>query len=138
MGKNRSAVSGLSRFLQALKEAEPSSSNAITYTTEEPSTTETQDHDDSARPAKKRKIGLLEPGYERYDATSLVQFYTHPSEVPDHLKKCKQHTTHITFMMSLSRREHIKIFFREQDFFRCTILVVCLTRKGGTASLRNE
>ncbi|KAF8319396.1 S-adenosyl-L-methionine-dependent methyltransferase, partial [Clavulina sp. PMI_390] len=42
---------------------------------------------------KKRKVvpetsqGLLGPGYERYDATSLVQHYSHIKEVPNHLKK---------------------------------------------------
>lgn len=38
---------------------------------------------------KKRKIGLLDPGHEKYDATGLVPFYTEVSEVPEHLRKCK-------------------------------------------------
>lgn len=37
---------------------------------------------------KKRKVGLLGPGYESVDATGLVPFYTDASEVPAHLRKC--------------------------------------------------
>lgn len=37
---------------------------------------------------KKRKVGLLGPGYENVDATGLVPFYTDASEVPAHLRKC--------------------------------------------------
>lgn len=46
---------------------------------------------------KKRKVvpsssqGLLGPGWERWDATGLVQHYTHMKEVPAHLKKCVYH-----------------------------------------------
>ncbi|PSR71046.1 hypothetical protein PHLCEN_2v13094 [Hermanssonia centrifuga] len=38
-------------------------------------------------PSKKRKIGLLGSGLEKYDATGLVPFYTDPSEVPERLSK---------------------------------------------------
>lgn len=105
MGKNRGAVGGLSRFLQAFKEPETPGSNAATTTTvttlANSALLETQeDTTDSTRPTKKRKVGLLGVGHERYDATTLVQFYTDPSEVPDHLKKC---TYCITHSQSLSR-----------------------------------
>lgn len=50
---------------------------------------------ESSKPKKKkRKVvaaaseGLLGPGWERYDATGLVEHYTHPGQVPPHLKKC--------------------------------------------------
>ncbi|GBE86543.1 Trimethylguanosine synthase [Sparassis crispa] len=43
--------------------------------------------DAECRPSKKRKVGLLGPGLEKYDATGLVPFYTEPSQVPVHLKK---------------------------------------------------
>lgn len=39
---------------------------------------------------KRRKLaGLLGEGWEEYDATNSVPFYTAPSEVPEKLKKCK-------------------------------------------------
>lgn len=43
---------------------------------------------------KKRKVaaiptqGLLGPGWERWDASGLVEHYTHQSQVPAHLRKC--------------------------------------------------
>lgn len=98
MGKNRGAVGGLSRFLQAFKETDTPDSNTTTASTTTvtaiASSTlvrnqdDTMDKTESGRPNKKRKVGLLGIGYERNDATTLVQFYTDPSEVPDHLKKC--------------------------------------------------
>jgi hypothetical protein len=94
MGKNRAAVGGLSRFLQAFEqpeslEATTSTANTIT----EPTVTPTpEDVREAAKSRKKRKTGLLGAEYERYDATELVQFYTHHSEVPEHLKKCKHFT----------------------------------------------
>lgn len=54
-----------------------------------------RDPSESSKPKKKkRKVvvatseGLLGPGWERWDATGLVEHYTHPSQVPAHLKKC--------------------------------------------------
>lgn len=95
MGKNRAAVGGLSRFLQAFEnskhpEATTSTTNTLTTVTEPAVTPTPEDVGEAAKPRKKRKTGLLGAGYERYDATELVQFYTHHSAVPDHLKKCKQ------------------------------------------------
>jgi trimethylguanosine synthase len=99
MGRNRSAVSGLSRFIQVLKESETVNTDDDALS---PSIAPNPDHlrspesiDYHERPAKKRKIGLLGAGNEKYDATSLVQFYINPSEVPEHLKKCKQPPTPI-------------------------------------------
>jgi hypothetical protein len=93
MGKNRGAVSGLSRFLQVLKESETPGSTSTTARGASTSENQHQDEDaEAARPTKKRKTGLLGLEHERFDAGSLVQFYSHPSEVPDHLKKCKHQT----------------------------------------------
>lgn len=41
------------------------------------------------RPTKKRKVGLLGPGYEKYDATGLVPHYTNMKQVPEKLRKCE-------------------------------------------------
>jgi len=41
----------------------------------------------AARPAKKRKIGFLGAGYEKYDATGLVPHYTSVEHVPKRLRK---------------------------------------------------
>ncbi|KZT69236.1 S-adenosyl-L-methionine-dependent methyltransferase [Daedalea quercina L-15889] len=43
--------------------------------------------DTASRPAKKRKVGLLGSEKEQYDATGLVPFYQHTSQVPSHLQK---------------------------------------------------
>ncbi|THH28369.1 hypothetical protein EUX98_g5812 [Antrodiella citrinella] len=40
-----------------------------------------------SRPSKKRKVGLLGPGYEKYDATGLTPHYTHVKQVPEKLRK---------------------------------------------------
>ncbi|KAG8904077.1 hypothetical protein FRB99_002313 [Tulasnella sp. 403] len=67
--------------------SEPSASNAVAPSSASSgsaiaSTTVTE------RPAKRRKTsGLLGPGYEEYDATGTVPFYTKASEVPPHLRK---------------------------------------------------
>lgn len=45
------------------------------------------DVDTDARPNKKRKVGVLGAGWEKYDATGLVPFYTHQTQVPEHLQK---------------------------------------------------
>lgn len=49
------------------------------------------DHEQSNRgQVKRRKLAeLLGEGWEEYDATNSVPFYTTPSEVPEKLKKCK-------------------------------------------------
>ncbi|KAH8104116.1 RNA cap guanine-N2 methyltransferase-domain-containing protein [Cristinia sonorae] len=39
------------------------------------------------RQAKKRKVGLLGAGYEKYDATGLAPHYTHIKQVPEKLRK---------------------------------------------------
>ncbi|GJE93214.1 RNA cap guanine-N2 methyltransferase-domain-containing protein [Phanerochaete sordida] len=85
MGKRHSTFTGLSRFvLDAFKQGESQDSterndSASFSTAREPS--------DDAPPKKKRKVGLLGPGHEKYDATGLVPYYTEPSEVPESLKK---------------------------------------------------
>ena len=49
---------------------------------------ERQDDENIDPPSKKRKVGFLGPGFEKYDATGLAPHYTHISQVPDQLKKC--------------------------------------------------
>ena len=90
MGKKlrQANVSGLSRFLQAFDE--PSSSQTANGTSmiAGPSTPRPKCESGADFVAEKRKTGLLGPGNEAYDATDLVPFYTDPSQVPAHLKKC--------------------------------------------------
>lgn len=104
MGKRHSAFSGLSRF--ALEAFGGSQGEHVlpTKTTGEQTIASTSAEKTNARSAsklesqptffrgepvhKKRKTGLLGPGYEKYDATGLVPYYTDASEVPEHLKKC--------------------------------------------------
>lgn len=102
MVKRRSNVSGLSRFVQeafgehavvAAPIAQPRLETTTSVQTNGSSTQAEEKNESSltnieTRPSKKRKIGLLGPGHEKYDATGLVPFYTHVSEVPEHLQKC--------------------------------------------------
>jgi len=92
MGKKlrQANVSGLSRFLQAFDE--PSLSQTTNETSmiagPSPSTPRPKRESESDFVAGKRKMGLLGPGNEAYDATGLVPFYTDSSQVPAHLQKC--------------------------------------------------
>lgn len=104
MGKRHSAFSGLSRFALEAFGGSQGEHVQTTKTTGEQTTASTSTEKTNARSAsqlesepassrgepvhKKRKIGLLGPGYEKYDATGLVPYYTDASEVPEHLKKC--------------------------------------------------
>jgi trimethylguanosine synthase len=51
----------------------------------------------AAQQKKKRKVGLLGPGYESVDATGTVPFYTDASQVPDSLQKCESLISHPLF-----------------------------------------
>lgn len=103
MGKRRSAFAGLSRFaFEAFgnPDAQPSkpeivpdeqahgASNASNKHTRPISQLEHEPLAPGEPSRKKHKTGLLGPGYERYDATGLTPYYTDPSEVPEHLRKC--------------------------------------------------
>jgi trimethylguanosine synthase len=99
MGKKRqTALAGLSRFvLEAFKQSEepfaaPENKQLAAAFLKVPGIAhkvpEAQDADVAGPLTKKRKVGLLGPGYEKYDATGLVPYYTEPSEVPDRLRKC--------------------------------------------------
>jgi len=86
-GKNRTNLSGVSRFLDALK-----ADTGNPLSPQIPVSTE-KEMEDNTRPAKKRKtdVSRLLPSdsaYESYDATGLVPFYTESSQVPEDLKKC--------------------------------------------------
>ncbi|OCH96272.1 S-adenosyl-L-methionine-dependent methyltransferase [Obba rivulosa] len=106
MGRKQSNLSGLARFVQALKQ--PSDSDAPVQQTDHTVSTsvtilpiqsdnstavnETGKRPSEAAsperpPAKKRKVGLLKPELSKYDAAGLVPFYTEPSQVPSHLRK---------------------------------------------------
>ncbi|EGN96955.1 hypothetical protein SERLA73DRAFT_111745 [Serpula lacrymans var. lacrymans S7.3] len=88
MGKKRSNLSGLSSFVAvAFKDsgdtAKGNGHGPINVL--EGSRPEVQRED---RPqSKKRKVGLLGAGYEKYDATGLTPHYTNARDVPDHLQK---------------------------------------------------
>ena len=86
-GKNRTNLSGVSRFLDALKAdtASPPLAQIPVPAVER--------EEDDARPARKRKtdVSKLLPSnsaHESYDATGLVPFYTESSQVPEDLQKC--------------------------------------------------
>ncbi|KAI0343309.1 S-adenosyl-L-methionine-dependent methyltransferase [Trametopsis cervina] len=104
MGKRHSTFSGLSRFVaeafgptsqttpsDLATKTEPqheASQHTTKKKTRSASQLEDNDPSTSAQPLqKKRKTGLLGPGYEEYDATGLVPYYTDASEVPEHLRK---------------------------------------------------
>jgi trimethylguanosine synthase len=99
MGKKlrQTNVSGLSQFLQAFVDIDGAVSNSSTSPSvvagsSIPRIAESEPPDvvgpDQQPPLKKRKIGLLGPGNEAYDATGLVPFYTDAAQVPLHLQKC--------------------------------------------------
>ena len=86
-GKNRTNLSGVSRFLHALK-----AETASTPPSQTPDSTVKVIEDDT-RPTKKRKIDVpkllpSDSAYGSYDATGLVPFYTDSSQVPEDLQKC--------------------------------------------------
>lgn len=96
-------------------------------------------------PSKKRKVvpvsrteqevGLLGPGWERYDATGLVPHYTKSKQVPPSLRKC----TSMLFSPSIVAISFTyKILHRGRDIFPCIMKDVYLTRKGGIVSLQRK
>lgn len=98
MGRKQSRLSGLSFFVQEAF-GQPTNGLNTQPTTEASSTSvvaagvvrkasEVDAEDENTQPTKKRKVGLLGAGNEKYDATGLVPHYTDPSEVPEHLRKC--------------------------------------------------
>lgn len=111
MGRKHSNISGLSRFVQEAFNSEATlsapaaslespvvetsvtimhatSGNYVAGTTRRASELPDGTTQSEIRPSKKRKVGLLGPGQEKYDATGLVPFYTQASQVPTHLQKC--------------------------------------------------
>ncbi|KAH9839716.1 S-adenosyl-L-methionine-dependent methyltransferase [Rhodofomes roseus] len=92
MGKKNANLSGLARFVADAARDPPSSDTSHeprTGTARRASQAVDNNTEESSRPFKKRKVGLLGSGKEQYDATGLVPFYQHPSQVPAHLQKCK-------------------------------------------------
>ena len=100
MGKRRSNISGLARFVSetagvASPQLAPSSSSGAVANDKSSESLGGNDNRGSAdvldtRPKKRAKLqtGLLGPGLEKYDATGLVPFYTEGSQVPPRLQKC--------------------------------------------------
>lgn len=157
MGRKHSSISGLSRFVSDVfgssesqnlehKETPATSDNAVSSAAAA-NTGQTaklarrasergeegEPQDPESRSVKKRKTGLLGPGLEKYDATELVPFYTHPSQVPAHLQKCT--FLGITFGKQLLKTMHIvtQIIISGRDISLSTRLAVCLTKRVGTA-----
>lgn len=106
MGKKHYNLAGLSHFVREAFGQTNSSENASKSELEINHSADTSVHNQGtsrkaserddldedasiARTNKKRKAGLLGAGYERYDATGLVPYYTDASEVPEHLRKCE-------------------------------------------------
>lgn len=145
MGKRHSTFSGLSRFaLEAFKQGEdqPHSHDSPKPSPHSPATNvETSlgsartaserhaDQDEAGPSKKKRKIGLLGPGYEKYDATSLVPYYTDASEVPDRLRKCACFASTIGYQLISFQTSS-----RGSDTFHCIRKAAYLTKKVGIAS----
>ena len=101
MGKRHSTFTGLSRFvLEAFKQGEEQQGSIDPSPSTQPDKSEASigaarkasgkhiNSDEAGPSRKKRKVGLLGPGYEKYDATGLAPYYTDASEVPDRLRKC--------------------------------------------------
>ncbi|KAI0792199.1 RNA cap guanine-N2 methyltransferase-domain-containing protein [Abortiporus biennis] len=95
MGK-RQNLSGLARFVKdafAQPEEESTKPQQATASLNNSSIGKTRkasqlEEDEPVQKSnKKRKIGLLGPGWESYDATGLVPRYTHASQVPEQLVK---------------------------------------------------
>ncbi|TFY77690.1 hypothetical protein EWM64_g6324 [Hericium alpestre] len=94
MGKKRtkSNYAGVSHFmLQAFDKPPadvPEANFTMTTITADTSlVATTSDVAEKERPSKKRKVGMLGSGYERFDATGLVPYYSDASQVPEHLQK---------------------------------------------------
>ena len=93
-GKRRGGLSGVSKFL--LESMKPTSSDTTSNSSKETSSLVQN------RPTKRRKgnngvpmIDQTEPPaaadlkwVDKYDASGLVPYYTHHSQVPTHLQKC--------------------------------------------------
>ena len=92
-GKRRGGLSGVSKFV--LESMKPSSSDTTSNLSKENPSLEQN------RPTKRRKAnnGVPMPvidqtelaplkWVDKYDATGLVPYYTHASQVPTHLQKC--------------------------------------------------
>ena len=103
MGKRHSTYTGLSRFVleafgtdqgESSKSVNTSETQLRSNNTEKKSTRSASQLESESTPSqvepphKKRKTGLLGPGYEEYDATGLAPYYTDAADVPEHLKKC--------------------------------------------------
>lgn len=110
MGKNKrvkSLLAGLSQdvLLSLLRPSERNEKRAI----------EEEEKHSSGSQVKRRKLtGLLGEGWEKYDATNSVPFYTKSSEVPERLVKCE------FFMLSLSLHHffHENSTCKKKDFFQ--------------------
>lgn len=97
MGKRSGGLTGLSGFLNALKDETPSRTGTVHEQKPQEITPEASD---GQPPTKKRKKSQRPANgsrptangktswVEKYSATGLVPHYSHPSEVPDHLQKC--------------------------------------------------
>lgn len=93
--------------------------------------------DDVRQPKKKkRKVvtagshGLLGSGWERYDATGLVQHYTHMKQVPVHLKKCVYRLIVVSSPLIYVIPQ---ISLSVNDIFHCTMKAAYWMKKVGTA-----
>ena len=101
MGRKRHNLAGLSHFVSDAFGQPPEiakqniADTSLALSTRKVSERDGDDlvADAEATATKKRKVGLLGAGNERYDATGLVPFYTDASEVPEHLRKC-EHACH--------------------------------------------
>lgn len=92
-------------------------------------------------PPKKRKVvplsqaegspGLLGPGWEKYDATGLVQHYTKPKQVPPSLRKCKHEYLNFTSSIVVNSSRP-KILRRGQGISHYMMRGVYLMKKAGT------
>ncbi|PIL24833.1 hypothetical protein GSI_12719 [Ganoderma sinense ZZ0214-1] len=98
MGKRRSNISGLARFVFETAVASPQPDPSLSAETTKgdkvsvpPDTIGRRGGSDGLdnRPKKRAKLqtGLLGPDLEKYDVTGLVPFYTEASQVPPHLQK---------------------------------------------------
>lgn len=133
MGKRQSTFTGLSHFvLDAFKQAE-SQDSAEQNGPSAPSNIRRAS--DGSPPGKKRKVGLLGPGYEKYDATGLVPYYTDPTEVPERLKKC---TSPAQPRFRSCALIYLETFTRKNATSPFTLKAVSSTRKAGTASLQSS
>lgn len=92
MGKRTANLSGLSRHvLEALwsssTEARSEGEGPSIVESAQPPLTQTSTNGDD-RPTKRRRTGVINTDPTIYDATGLVPYYRHASEVPENLQKC--------------------------------------------------